>query len=81
MIGGPSEKEVRKAMFDLFDTNMDGFVNVDEVMALCRTAAGELGAAFEVPSEATLRQMIAEADSDGDGQLSEKEFFELVESI
>ena len=48
-------------------------------MAAWKRAAAESGGSLDVPSEAVLANLIAEADQDGDGQLSEDEFMQLVE--
>ena len=128
MTSGPSEKDIRKSMFEVFDGNMDGFITVAEVrreeeraraprrssrrlppparssspsrrgpsprlstplpslrrsyaqlVAAWKKAAAESGGALDVPSEAVLANLIQEADQDGDGQLSEDEFLQLVE--
>jgi len=47
------------------DDNLDGYVNVDELRAFYRKAAADTKGAIEVPSDETLRQMIAEAATDG----------------
>ena len=44
-----------------------------------KKAAAESGGSLDVPSEAVIAGLIREADQDGDGQLSEDEFLQLVE--
>jgi Ca2+-binding EF-hand superfamily protein len=80
LTSGPSEKEIRKTMFEFFDENLDGYITLSELQAVYRQAAAESGGAVEIPKDDVLRQMIAEADSDGDGKLSEDEFYALVEA-
>ncbi len=63
-----------------FDENLDGFISLSELQAVYRQAAAESGGAVEIPKDDVLRQMIAEADSDGDGKLSEDEFYALVDA-
>ncbi len=63
-----------------FDENLDGFISLSELQAVYRQAAAESGGAVEIPKDDILRQMIAEADSDGDGKLSEDEFYALIEA-
>ena len=50
-----------------------------QLIATWKKAAAESGGALDVPSEAVLANLIAEADQDGDGQLNEDEFLQLVE--
>ncbi len=50
-----------------------------QLVAAWKKAAAESGGSLDVPSEAVLANLISEADQDGDGQLSEDEFFSLVE--
>jgi Ca2+-binding EF-hand superfamily protein len=80
MSSGPSEKDVRKTMFELFDDNLDGFINQAELLAFFKKANAESGGAIEIPREDILKQLIAEADTDGDGQLNEEEFYAVVEA-
>lgn len=48
-----------------------------QLVATWKKAAAESG--MDVPSEAVMAGLIAEADADGDGQLNEEEFLSLVE--
>jgi hypothetical protein len=68
-----------RAALKLFDDDMDGFVTVDELRKLWRKAADESGGKIDVPSDGILKQLIAEADLDGDGKLSFEEFLNVVE--
>lgn len=63
----------------MFDDNMDGFVTVDELRAFFRKAFEDSKGMIEVPADAMLKQMIAEADLDGDGKLNFEEFIHVVE--
>jgi len=81
MNSGPTEKDIRKTMFELFDQNLDGFVSLSELLDVWRKAAAESNGQLDVPREDVLKSLIAEADSDGDGQLSEAEFYALVEAV
>ncbi len=63
-----------------FDENLDGFITINEFVAAWRKAAAESAGSLDVPNEATLKSLMAEADSDGDGKLSEEEFFAVVDA-
>lgn len=64
----------------IFDENLDGFVTFNELQAAWRKAAAETAGAVEVPSEEVLKGLLAEADTDGDGKLSEEEFLAIIEA-
>ena len=76
LISGPSEKEIVKGMFEVFDDNMDGLVSVAKICALWKRAAEAGGMA--PPTEAAVKALVAEADTDKDGFLNEDEFIALV---
>ncbi len=63
-----------------FDENLDGYITLQELQAVYRQAAAESGGTVEVPKDDVLRQMMAEADSDGDGKLNEEEFYALIDA-
>jgi hypothetical protein len=63
-----------------FDENLDGFITVQELQAIYRQVAAESGGSVDVPKEDELKKMIAEADADGDGKLSEEEFYAIIEA-
>lgn len=69
----------KRLNLQIFDENLDGFVTLNELQAAWRTAAAETQGAVSVPSDDVLRAMIAEADTDGDGKLSEEEFLNVIE--
>jgi Ca2+-binding EF-hand superfamily protein len=62
----------------LLDDNLDGFITLDELRAAFKNASAATGGKVEVPSDETLRAMIAEVDADADGKLTEDDFKELV---
>lgn len=64
----------------IFDENLDGFVTFNELLAAWRRAAAETNGAVTVPSDDILKSLIAEADTDGDGKLSEEEFLSIIEA-
>jgi Ca2+-binding EF-hand superfamily protein len=64
----------------LLDDNMDGFVDKDELKALFVKANIDTRGAIEVPSDALLKQMIAEAGIEGD-QMSFDDFAALMEQL
>lgn len=77
---GPSERELRKAMFEVLDENLDGLVSVGELLALWKRAAADSGGKLDVPSEERIKALLAEADSDKDGALNEDEFYAVVDA-
>jgi centrin-1 len=69
-----SDKDPREEInkvFALFDDERTGFISVKNL----RRVAQELG---ENVSEAELEELIHRADSDGDGLVSEEEFFHIL---
>merc|ERR1711994_951098 len=65
-----SREEIRKA-FRLFDDDETGFITLKNL----RRVAKEIG---ENMTDEELREMIDEADRDGDGQVSEEEFLRIM---
>jgi len=65
-----SREEILKA-FRLFDANNKGKIDLDDL----RRVARELG---EAMSDEELREMIDEADRDGDAMVSEEEFVRIM---
>ncbi len=59
---------------------MDGFITLQELQAAWRKAAAESGGGLDVPSETVLKNLMNEADSDGDGKINEDEFYALIEA-
>ena len=69
-----SDKDTREdiaKVFALFDDERTGFISVKNL----RRVAQELG---ENVSEAELEELIHRADTDGDGLVSEDEFFHIL---
>ncbi len=42
--------------------------------------AVESGGKVDIPKDDALKQMMAEADTDGDGKLNEEEFYALIDA-
>lgn len=78
---GPSERELRNELFSVLDDNMDGFVDVDELRQLFIKAKNDTNGAVAIPSDALLKQMIAEGSSDGGPQMSFDDFVALLEQV
>ncbi len=65
--------------FCQYDTNGDGKITVDELRAAFAKVDAETHGKNATPeSEAAIREYIADADRDGDGQISYEEFLELL---
>jgi Ca2+-binding EF-hand superfamily protein len=64
-----------------FDDNLDGLVSIDELTAAWRRAANESGGSVTLPSELELRKVLVEGDTDGDGFLSEEDFYAILDLI
>lgn len=75
---GPTESEIRKGMFEVFDSNMDGLITVAKILDVWRQAAEATGCT--VPTEAAVKALVAEVDRDKDGLLNEEEFMALLEA-
>lgn len=78
-----------RQMFDRFDTDRSGFIEVAEAPAMLVTAQAKMGAdgkatyypdkpGTELKGDAARRQYIANVDKDGDGKISFDEFAEPV---
>lgn len=63
-----------------FDEDLDGFITYNEMAAAWRKAAAESGGTLDVPTEAVLKSLLAEADGDGDGKISEEEFYAVIDA-
>ena len=55
------EQELQKA-FQVFDTDADGFISIDELKAVLKNLGESL-------TEEEIQEMITEADTDGDGKV------------
>ena len=55
------EQELQRA-FQVFDTDADGFISIDELKAVLKNLGESL-------TEEEIQSMIEEADSDGDGKV------------
>lgn len=66
MEGAPSEAEV-KAAFDAFDKDGKGTICKKELRAVCDELKVQI-------TEGEIAALIAEADADGDGEISYEEF-------
>jgi Ca2+-binding EF-hand superfamily protein len=65
--------------FCQYDTNGDGKITVDELReAFAKADKDTHGRRVTPESEAALQEYIADADRDGDGQISYEEFLELL---
>lgn len=65
----------------MFDESFNGFITVDDLRSVFKSAAAEGSGGFSVPSDVVLRGMIEAADTDGDGKLSRAEFFALLDAL
>ncbi|OMJ29962.1 Calmodulin [Smittium culicis] len=65
-----TEEEIREA-FKVFDKDGNGFISASELKHVM-TSLGEK------MSEAEVEEMIAEADTDGDGQINLEEFLKMM---
>lgn len=65
----------------MFDDDLDGFVTLEELRSLFKRAVGESGGTIEMPTDDMLDRMIKAADRDGDGKLSNEEFFAVVDLV
>uniref|UniRef100_A0A6N2LQA8 EF-hand domain-containing protein n=1 Tax=Salix viminalis TaxID=40686 RepID=A0A6N2LQA8_SALVM len=68
--GGNDSKELRDA-FDLYDTNKNGLISVDELHSVMRTLGLKC-------SLSDCRNMIREVDQDGDGNVNFEEFKKMM---
>jgi len=64
----------------MLDDNMDGFVNLAELKAMFVKANADTRGAITVPTDAVLKQMIAEAAADG-MQMTGDDFTAVMEAI
>jgi Ca2+-binding EF-hand superfamily protein len=65
----------------LLDDDMDGFVNFEELKASFIKVAEMSKGEVKVPSDALLKQMIAEASSEGGNQISFDDFGALMDVL
>ena len=70
-ISDKNTKEDLKRVFNLFDTNREGQITVDDL----RRVARELG---EEISEEELKEIVARGDLDGNGKLEFEDFFNVM---
>mmetsp|Transcript_9810 Transcript_9810/g.20818 ORF Transcript_9810/g.20818 Transcript_9810/m.20818 type:complete len:153 (-) Transcript_9810:278-736(-) len=71
MVAQASEPDIGLEAFRVFDKNGDGYISADEL----RQIMASLG---ETLTDEEVEMMIDEADVDGDGQISYKEFSKLL---
>ena len=70
-LAGSDTKEDIMKIFELFDDDKTGYISLQNLKRVAR----ELG---ENMDEAQLLEMIERADSDGDGQISPEDFYNIM---
>eukprot|EP00197_Chlamydomonas_leiostraca_P016234 CAMPEP_0202862620 /NCGR_PEP_ID=MMETSP1391-20130828/3593_1 /ASSEMBLY_ACC=CAM_ASM_000867 /TAXON_ID=1034604 /ORGANISM="Chlamydomonas leiostraca, Strain SAG 11-49" /LENGTH=572 /DNA_ID=CAMNT_0049542175 /DNA_START=227 /DNA_END=1946 /DNA_ORIENTATION=- len=64
--------------FKKMDHDGDGFISLDELLALLPPATTSAGPLAEAERRAEAKLMLREADTNGDGQISREEFYDLL---
>ncbi|MBX3737186.1 MAG: EF-hand domain-containing protein [Candidatus Didemnitutus sp.] len=80
-----SASEDAQQVFDAMDTNKDGKVSADELLAALKKKAEEraeaVGSSGATPTEADFQKVFAAIDGDGDGSITQAELTTLFQQL